>query len=321
MTAIEKLLNVARAEVGYIEKSSKSQLDDKTANAGSGNYTKYARDLDAISGFYNGKKQGYAWCDVFTDWCFVTAFGVEDARKLLCQTGGRQLGAGCKYSMGYYKNDGKFYTEPQIGDQIFFYTADKTGIAHTGIVVGLERGRVQTIEGNTRVDPNIVENGGEVCEKDYSKTYARIAGYGRPDYSIIVEEKEEEIEAPKEEPQVQIKYTPSVKAWQKAAMADGFSFPVYGADGKWGKECEVVARKAIVKSTTNYSELTKIVQRVIGWDERLVTGKYDTLTRNGIKQYQREHCLTADGCVGINTWKSMLKINQGESNPCQKQTI
>jgi len=78
MTAVEKLLTIAAAEVGYLEKKDNSHLDDKTSNAGNKNWTKYARDLDTI-GFYNGKKNGYAWCDVFCDWCFVKAFGVENA--------------------------------------------------------------------------------------------------------------------------------------------------------------------------------------------------------------------------------------------------
>ena len=62
----QKVLNIALAEVGYLEKASRNALDDKTANAGDANITKYARDLDAIS-FYNGRKQGVAWCDVFVD--------------------------------------------------------------------------------------------------------------------------------------------------------------------------------------------------------------------------------------------------------------
>ncbi len=41
MTAIDKLIQTADNEVGYLEKSSNSQLDDKTANAGMNNYTKY----------------------------------------------------------------------------------------------------------------------------------------------------------------------------------------------------------------------------------------------------------------------------------------
>ena len=64
--AVEKLLAIAAAEVGYLEKKSSSKLDDKTANAGSANYTKYARDLDSL-GCYNGKKQGYAICRPSTE--------------------------------------------------------------------------------------------------------------------------------------------------------------------------------------------------------------------------------------------------------------
>lgn len=295
MKAIDKLINIASAEVGYVEKKSKSQLDSKTANAGSNNYTKYARDLDAISGFYNGKKQGFAWCDVFTDWCFVQAFGVDAARKLLCQTDNRKLGAGCKYSMGYYKADGKFYTEPQAGDQIFFYNSGKTNIAHTGIVYKVDDTYVYTIEGNTRPDPWVVENGGMVCEKKYSKSYESIAGYGRPDYSIVSEE-------PKT-------YIPTVKEWQKAAIADGFKFPKYGADGKWGSECEAVAKKAIVKKRVigyKYPNLTKIVQKVIGFTGKDVDGKCGKDTKNAIIIYQKSRGLIADGAVGLNTWKAML---------------
>ena len=40
--AINKALNRARAEIGYHEKVSNASLDDKTANSGSGNWTKYA---------------------------------------------------------------------------------------------------------------------------------------------------------------------------------------------------------------------------------------------------------------------------------------
>lgn len=72
----QKVIAVAIAELGYLEKAGNAQLDDKTANAGSGNFTKYARDIDVnYPRFYNGAKNGYAWCDVFLDWCFITAYG------------------------------------------------------------------------------------------------------------------------------------------------------------------------------------------------------------------------------------------------------
>ena len=41
MNAIDKLIGIAQAEIGYLEKRSCANLYDKTANAGSGNYTKY----------------------------------------------------------------------------------------------------------------------------------------------------------------------------------------------------------------------------------------------------------------------------------------
>lgn len=185
MSNVDKLIATARGEVGYCEKATNSNLDDKTANAGSGNYTKYARDLDTrFSGFYNGRKNGHAWCDVFVDWCMVETFGITYAKKLLCQPS-ESLGAGCKYSMQYYQKKGQFYESPKIGDQIFFFEKDGDGIAHTGIVCNVSSTYVYTIEGNTSSSSGVVANGGCVAEKKYKLSYERIAGYGRPDYDSL----------------------------------------------------------------------------------------------------------------------------------------
>ena len=43
--AINKMIQTAKAEIGYLEKASNSNLDSKTGNAGSNNYTKYWRDI------------------------------------------------------------------------------------------------------------------------------------------------------------------------------------------------------------------------------------------------------------------------------------
>ena len=43
---------IALAEVGYLEKASNEQLDDKTANAGKKNFTKYARDMKSVTGVF-----------------------------------------------------------------------------------------------------------------------------------------------------------------------------------------------------------------------------------------------------------------------------
>lgn len=167
------VLAAAAAEIGYKEKETNSQLDNKTANAGDGNFTKYARDFDQKwPRWYNGKKNGFAWCDMFVDWCFLTAFGYEDALRLLCQPE-RSAGAGCTYSLGYYRKKGQFYTsDPKPGDQIFFGSSVSNS-SHTGIVEKVDGSKVYTIEGNTS---------DQVARRSYALGASNIIGYGRPNY-------------------------------------------------------------------------------------------------------------------------------------------
>ena len=168
-----KVIAVAASQIGYKEKASNASLDNPTANAGSANYTKYARDFDQkFPKWYNGKKNGYAWCDMFVDWCFLSAYGYENALRLLCQPE-RSAGAGCTYSLRYYKNKGQFHTgTPKVGDQIFFGTSIDNS-THTGIVEKVEGGKVYTIEGNTS---------DQVARRSYALSNSRILGYGRPAY-------------------------------------------------------------------------------------------------------------------------------------------
>ena len=99
----------------------------------------------------------------------------------------------------------------------------------------------------------------------------------------------------------------AVKEWQNAAIADGYAFPRYGADGKWGSECESVARKAVVKRRLTYQNrnLTRIVQRHVGVAVDGLCGKN---TDKAIRTWQKANGLTADGAVGINSWKKILGI-------------
>lgn len=184
MTPVEKaaayVVEIARAEVGYREKASNSQLDNKTANAGSNNYTKYAAYFDRLwnSGvrWYNTRKQGADWCDMFFDWCQCQAWGYEIARKVLYQPM-ESCGAGCEFSADYYRANGAWIPrsgEPKPGDQIFFGPAgDET---HTGMVVGVTATTVYTIEGNS---------GNRCAERSYARSESKIAGYGRPDYALV----------------------------------------------------------------------------------------------------------------------------------------
>ena len=41
----DKVIDIALNEVGYVEKATNSNLDSKTGNAGSGNYTKICKEI------------------------------------------------------------------------------------------------------------------------------------------------------------------------------------------------------------------------------------------------------------------------------------
>lgn len=95
--------------------------------------------------------------------------------------------------------------------------------------------------------------------------------------------------------------------WQKAAIKDGFKFSKYGADGKWGGECEEIAKKAICKKrlTYKYKNLTKIIQNSLGVEN---DGKFGKETEKAVIKFQRLFGMRADGIVGIDTWKKILGV-------------
>lgn len=226
------VIDIAISQIGYHEKASNFDLDDPTANSGSGNFTKYSRILDSIEGFYNGKKQGFAWCDQFIDAIFVLAYGVNTAMELLCQPWG-SAGAGCEYSAGYYKSKGQFYDYPETGDQIFFYSGG--GINHTGIVVAVNGTTVVTVEGNA---DDMVKQCSYAIGSDY------IAGYGRPNWSIDGDDTIPDPEPVETTCEITttfpiIRYgavSVYVTIMQALLISKGFSCGRYGADGEYGPD-------------------------------------------------------------------------------------
>lgn len=226
--AIDLVLNLARSEVGYHEKASNSQLDDKDANAGSGNWTKYARDLDNLRNFYNGAKNGYPYCDVFYDWLFVKCFGAELGRQMLCQPL-NSAGAGCKFSVQYYKQYGRWITgTPEPGDQIFFsYAAGE--YSHTGLVESVSGGVVTTIEGNTS---------NSVGRRSYAVGSSTIAGYGKPRWELAVNSGSSDISfGPSESSERVLKLGcrgEDVMQLQKDLIRMGYDVGPDGADGDYG---------------------------------------------------------------------------------------
>lgn len=261
------LVKIAEAEIGYHEKASNANLDSKTANAGNKNFTKYGRDLFK-AGYYNGNKNGFDWCDQFVDWCFYKLCGNKDkAEYLECQTG--NLGAGCGFSMGYYKKAGRFSKTPKVGDQIFFkYGNDNSAADHTGIVVKVTDTQIETIEGNT---------GSQVKRKTYSRSNSTILGYGHP------------------------RFDPEPKKEDKTvATSTNKNCTVTLPTLSRGSTGTSVKRVQLILRALDYvgSDGKLLV----------VDGSFGPGTEAAVKRYQKKRgSTTCDGVVGAWTWGKLLK--------------
>lgn len=165
--AIEKVILIAKNEIGYLEKKNNSQLDSKTANSGSANYTKYWRDVKP-------SYQGQPWCACFVSWCFMKAFGLETAIKLLkhwpyvfCPTVSRLF---------------TLNANPKVGDIVIF--KHNGTFTHTGLVTAVVGDRFYTIEGNTSGASGIIANGGGVCAKSYLNSQMPGTKFCTPDWKL-----------------------------------------------------------------------------------------------------------------------------------------
>lgn len=177
--AINAVINIALAEVGYLEKATNANLDDKTANAGSNNYTKYWRDIYPAY-------QGQPWCACFVTWVFVIAFGKAMAQKLLKH-----------YPYVYCPTMADLFTlnaNPKVGDIVIF---KHNGVfTHTGIVIKVSGDQFWTVEGNTSGGSTIIANGGGVCKKTYFNSNLPGTKFITPDYSKVQEIKNERNDTP-----------------------------------------------------------------------------------------------------------------------------
>lgn len=168
MKAIDKLIQIAKNEIGYLEKASNSQLDSKTANAGENNYTKYWRDIKP-------DYQGQPWCAAFVSWCTMKAFGLDTAKKLLKH-----------WPYVYCPTMADLFTlnsNPKIGDIVIFYRNGT--FTHTGIVIKVSGDRFWTVEGNTSGGSTIIANGGGVCQKSYYNSNLPGTKFCTPNYSLV----------------------------------------------------------------------------------------------------------------------------------------
>ncbi len=250
------------------------------------NKAKVAKEIAHIKRLLNGKKiNAPVYIDVENtkglDWRTISN---ADMLSIM-QEFNAQLNA-LGYKMGIYSSRSAFWNEKmtdkwydsiskwvaEYGDKVNNFNRTYDIWQHTS------KGRIDGINGN--VDMNVMYN------------------------SIFTAEQPKP--APTPAPNPSNKNT-TVKEWQTAAIADGFKFPKYGADGIWGAECESVAKAAVCKKRLTYTNrgLTKIVQRKVGVK---ADGMFGKDTDRAVRNYQKANRLAVDGCVGINTWKKILGV-------------
>lgn len=273
--AINKLILIAKNEIGYLEKKSNSQLDSKTANAGSKNYTKYWRDIKP-------SYQGQPWCAAFVSWCFMKAFGLNKAKKLLKH-----------WPYVYCPTLGNLFTrnaKPKVGDIVIFYHGGT--FTHTGIVTAVNGDRFYTIEGNTSGASGIIANGGGVCAKSYLNSRMPGTKFCTPDWNIVAEMASNN--------SATTKPSTSTKPSTTTSKGAGYMFePKLVKLGSEGTSVLLLQEILIARGFKGKNGKTLSLSR-----------KADENTIYALKQYQksRNGVLVVDGECGENTWKDLIAI-------------
>lgn len=318
--AINKMIQTAKAEVGYLEKRSNSNLDSKTANAGDNNYTKYWRDIKP-------SYQGQPWCAAFVSWVLMRSFGQAAAEKML------------KHWPYVYVPTlaGKFtnYANPQVGDIVMF----KHGgiFTHTGIVTSVSGDYFTTIEGNTSGGSSIIANGGGVCSKGYYNSNLPGTKFARLDWSIVAGQ----ASAPAPKPDTAKPasgYNPIRRDGQiHLNNFTGAGIVVDGCDGpktrkgavmvlqtglnmdyRSGLDVDGILGSLTLQALGSHYVCLKECQYMVtaleillmlkGYNPQGVEcpGSFGAGLESAVRQYQKDHGLTVDGIAGRNTFKSLV---------------
>ena len=208
MATAKDVINKASAEIGVKEYPANS------------NRCKYNRE------FYGRDVSGsaYPWCCAFIWWLLSTS-GISVPKTALCTSLAQ-----------WFKSQGQWFTDPQVGDIVFFkFGTNSRWTNHVGIVTAVRGREIETIEGNTSVNSD--DNGGTVMARRRS---SNIVGYGRPKYTTVHEV------APAPDLQPTLKRGSRgdyVKAWQNYLLSCNISVGKAGADGIYGRGTENAVRE------------------------------------------------------------------------------
>lgn len=235
------------------------------------NWNKYAEDPN-MTKLLGWKAQNQPWCNIFCNAAFITVFGLTLGAAMIYQP----VGSGsalCRASAQFFKDHNAFVKSPEPGDIIFFYSGGD--INHQGIVTRVTGGTVSTVEGNSS---------DAVSARSYRIGDSNIAGYGRPNWSLVSNspvnhapakpENSTIIQTAKESNRVSIMVPvlrmgdtgPAVCSMQSMLLANKLSLGSYGADGDFG-----------------------------------------SLTAAALRAFQSNNGLTVDGVCGKKTWEALYR--------------
>lgn len=181
MGTLKGLIERMIGDEGYIEKASNKNLDSKTANKGSGNYTKYSRDVNSwgLMGC-----QGQPWCCTMQFAHEAYEYGVEKALEHWNMTRDSYVGYSCFATYNAFKRAGKVGMEPKLGAVVIF------SFSHAGRVTRIYSKNGQKywdcLEGNTSADLSD-RNGGQVKLKTRPWKDSSVKGFCYIDYDEEIE--------------------------------------------------------------------------------------------------------------------------------------
>jgi len=157
MPTVQDIINTALGEVGVTE------------------YPPNSNNVKYNTAFYGHpvqdgvptKKDKYPWCCAGVWWVFAQHDPCLVKKTASCQ----DLGT-------WFNTNGRWHSNPQIGDVVFFkFNTNDRWTNHVGIVKDIKGSMIETIEFNTSVSSD--DNGGAVMVRQRS---SNIVGYGRPAY-------------------------------------------------------------------------------------------------------------------------------------------
>lgn len=210
MATSSQVLQIAAREIGYTE-----------SPAGS-NSNKFGR-------WYGMDYQ--PWCAIFVSYCFYNA-GLP--LPITTEKGFSY----CPYGVQWFKDNGTWYSTPEVGD-VVFYDWENDGVSdHVGIVETVNTdGSIIAIEGNTSVGNE--SNGGQVMRR--TRYQGDIAGFGRPSYELLTEADTDDGGEIQTHPVWPGRYivltTPNMEGndvltWQRQMIRRGWNLGPFGSTGK-----------------------------------------------------------------------------------------